>query len=317
MVAKTVYDTYWKPSPITGLVFLVMVGATMYLPYYLKVPVFVPGWVAAVCQIAFTIAVTLFFYSGIERAKQIRIMLLMFITTAVFGIIGNVFYQATVIISGQLLTTDYVVVALMNFAAVAVTMSCYRISHKKIEVTAEEEANSLHPEKLKERAPLVYALPVITAVAVMYLSQSLPNGATFAISIAFFVGLQLLICFWSAHFFFKDKTRAEKNRLGFSILAISMALGAIGNSLHHLTAFRPGFRIMVNSSEFLVMNVGAVVIVLVFVNWNKSIAEQQTKRSKLLAESVSVQPEKVAAASATTEAPETIRVEQPQDTKTV
>lgn len=320
MVAKTVYDTYWKPSPITALVFLAMAGTTMYLPYYLHVPVIIQPWVALIVQVAFTIGVTIFFYSGIAPAKQCKVAALMFLALSVFGVISNIFYQATVIVSAKMLTTDYVVVAIINFAAVALTMSCYRISRKKIEVSAEEEANELNPEKRAQNAPLVYALPVVAAVTLMYFSQSLPNGASFPISLNFFAGAQLLISFWSAHFFFKDKTRAEKNRLGLSILAITMILGAVGNLLHHLTEFRAGYRIMLNSSEFLIMNVGAVVIVLVFVNWNKSIAEQRAKRAKLLEsslppESVTIPPEKVAAAAASTD--EGVKLEKPQDKKTV
>ncbi len=317
MVAKTVYDTYWKPSPITALVFLVMTGTTMYLPYYLHLPVIIQPWVAVVVQVAFTIGVTIFFYTGIAPAKQCKVAALMFVALSVFGIISNIFYQATVIVSAKMLTTDYVVIAIINFAAVAMTISCYRISRKKIEVSAEEEANELNPDKRAQSAPFVYAIPVVAAVAVMYFSQSLPNGASFPISLTFFAGTQLLISFWSAHFFFKDKTRAEKNRLGLSILAITMLLGAIGNLLHHLTEFRAGYRIMLNSNEFLIMNVGAVVIVLVYVNWNKSIAEQRAKRAKLLEpvpppETVSVPPEKVAAAASSSD-----EAAKPQDTKSV
>ncbi len=330
MVAKTVYDTNWKPVPITGLVFIVMAAAIIYIPYFLKVPVFTVPWVAIVCQVTFCIAVTTFFYSGISRFKQFQITMFTFAGVGFFGIIGNLFYQATYLVSTGLLTTDYVVVAIMNLAGVALTMSCYRITSKKVEVSPQDEARALDPERLAKWAPLVYALPVMAAVALMMASINLPNGASFAINLPFYVCMQIFLSFWTAFFFFKDKTRGEKIRLGFSTLAIALLLGTVGNVTQHLTALGFGMRIVLNSNQFIIMNAGAAVIVLVFVNWRKKIAEQMAKRSQLLEAPVSAErvpvtagatPQAVAietSRSATSEKLETpIKTEQPQDSKTV
>ncbi|MDZ4837040.1 MAG: hypothetical protein SGJ27_24925 [Candidatus Melainabacteria bacterium] len=332
MVAKTVYDTYWKPSPITGLILLVMTGAIIYLPHFMKVPVFITPWVAVTLQLAICIVVTLFFYSGVDRFKQFRITMLMYLCVAAFGVVSNLFYQATFLASPHLLTTDYVIAALMNLGSIALTLSCYRISHNKIEVSSNDEASSINPEQLEPLSPLVYALPVIASIALMYFSRSIPNGTHFAISLPFYICGQLFISLWSSFFFFKDHVRAQKIRLGLAVLSCAMALGATGNLMHHQTSWRPGWRINLYSSEFMIMNGGAIVIVLVYMMWKKSIAEQKAKRAKLLeTEATGSKPQDnvktpVAAAAApelanTPDAKvasrETIKIEQPQDSKTL
>lgn len=312
MVAKTVYDTDWKPSPITALVLLVMAIAITYVPYYLKSPTYIHPVAATLCQVSFAILVTMFFYSGISLAKQFKVAMLMLFTVSLFGLISNVFYQATYFVSGKLLTTDYVIVALMNLGGLALTLSCYRISQKKVEISAADEARALQPEKLKRLAPLIYALPVIASITCISFAHNLPRGDNFPINLAFYIALQLFISLWSGHFFFKEKSRAEKNRIGLSILSITMLLGTIGNLMYHVTMFKPGMRISLNSNEFLITNTGAVVIVLVFMHWNKKIAEQQAQKDKLLAgspESAGIQSGPTLPAEADTAAEPLITVE--------
>lgn len=282
MVAKTVYDIKWKPSPIALIVILLMVLAVMYVPSQVQSQLFINPWLGLALQIGLTFGATFFFYSGVARQKQIRIALLMLSAAGVLGIVSNLFYQATYLASAKMLVTDYIVIGLINFGALAFTLDCYRIESKKVEVPDIVDPSELPYPRIKKLTPYVCVLPIVAIAMIMHNSRYIPGGENFAIHLAFFVFAQLVLNIGGAFFFFKGETRDQKFKLSFVVVALAMALGTISNATNHLTFLRPGWRLVLNSNEFIAMNAGALIIVLVFVHWKKYLEGERVKYEKAL-----------------------------------
>ena len=300
MVAKTVYETHWKPSIGTLLVIAAAVPTIMYVPYMLQLPLFINPILGLALQLAFLAGAEMFFYMGTGRQRQLQIFGITVINFSIFGVLSNLFHQATYLVSSKILASDMLVVGLVNASAIALTLSFYRIKKSKIEISEEELAEA-GPKlsTLKKLTPVVIALPFLIFGALMYNSRYIPGGAMFAIWIPFFLAAQIFFNIGGGFYMFKTKPRAEKWRLAFAVMACAAFYGTIGNITNHLTMIRPGQRLMMNSNEFILWNVGAIVTVIVFVRWMEFIAREQEKHNLKLPKSITEPAFEVATPAAT------------------
>lgn len=308
MVAKTVYETHWKPSLGTLLVLAAAVPCIMYAPYKLQLPLFINPLLGLTLQLAFLAGAAMFFYMGTGRQRQLQIFGIEVVSLSIFGVLSNVFHQATYLVSSKTLASDMLVVGLVNASAIALTLSFYRIKKSKIEISEEALAES-GPKlsTLKKLTPVVVALPVIIFGLLMHYSRFIPNGAAFAIWIPFFLVAQIFFNIGGGFYMFKTKPRAEKWRLAFAVMACAAFYGTIGNITNHMTMLRPGARLMMNSNEFIIWNIGAIVTVIVFVKWMEFIAREQEKHSLKLPKSITAPALEVATpASETIATPDSI-----------
>jgi len=281
MVAKTVYDLYWKPSLATPAVMVAAVAAIMYLPYLLQLPIFLNPVLYICAQASFCIGITMFFYAGIKHIRLFKVLMLLVLNLSIFGVVSNLFHQATFLVSSRMIASDYLIIGLINLFAVAMTLSCYRMKQNKIEIPdGHIEPVGNRYQALKTLTPVVYLLPVIGTLAVIFNSRYVPNGAAFAINVPFFIAAQIALNIGGAFFIFKEKTRREKLRLSFGVVSFAMLYGAFGNYLHQLTTLRPGLRLILNSTEFTAMNAGALITMATIVGWNKYLASEKEKYLK-------------------------------------
>jgi len=287
MVAKTVYETHWKPSIGSLLVLAAAVPVIVYAPYKLQLPIFINPVLAVALQLVFLAGAVMFFYMGTGRQRQLQIIGVQICSYSAFGILSNIFHQATYLVSSKILASDFLVVGLINVFAIALTLSLYRIKRSKIEVSEESLADS-GPKlsTLRSMTPLVVATPVVIFAVLMLNSRYLPNGATFPLWIPFFIAAQIVLNIGGGFYMFKTRPRAEKWKLAFSVMALAGFYGTIGNISNHISMWRPGSRLMMSSNEFVLWNVGAIVTVLVFVKWMDYIAREQEKHNLRLPKSI-------------------------------
>lgn len=300
MVAKTVYETHWKPSIGSLLVLAAAVPVIMYAPYKLQLPIFINPLLAIALQLVFLAGAVMFFYMGTGRQRQLQIIGVQICCYSAFGVLSNIFHQATYLVSSKILASDFLVVGLINVFAIALTLSFYRIKRSKIEVSEESLADS-GPKlsTLRSITPLVIATPVIIFAVLMINSRYLPNGATFPLWIPFFIAAQIVLNIGGGFYMFKTRPRAEKWKLAFSVMALAGLYGTIGNISNHISMWRPGSRLMMSSNEFVLWNVGAIVTVLVFVKWMDYIAREQEKHSLRLPKSITEPAIEIATPAAT------------------
>jgi hypothetical protein len=294
MVAKTVYDANWKPSIGTFVILVAAAAGIMYLPYKLQLPIYVNPLLALVLEIAFCIGSMLFFYVGVPRGRLVRICSVQVIFYSLFGIFSNLFHQATFLVSSRVLSSDYLILGLVNVAAVALTLSCYQVKTSRVEVSEDSlKMPTSNLQNLKVLTPVVVLLPVAIFTFLILNARYVPNGATFAINVWFFIAAQIVLNIGGGFYMFKTKPRAEKVRLSFSVAALAMLYGTMSNLNNHVTMLRPGFRLMLSSSEFILWNAGAIITAIVFVKWMEYVAAEKAKHQAFAApalESVSTPP---------------------------
>lgn len=285
MVAKTVYDANWKPSIATAIVLATAVGSVMYVPYFYQQPVYVNPVFGFTAQLGFCIGASMFMYAGVPRARLIRIIGTEITAFALFGLLSNLFHHATFLVSTRILASDSIVLALLNASAIAITLSLYRIESRKIEVSPEDlDKPAAGENTLKLLTPVVLLAPVVISSFALTNARYVPNSQLFKIAIPFFIAAQITISLIAAFNLFKNETTAEKLRLSFAILGLSMFYGTIANLTSHITALTTSReRLQIDSNEFILWNAGAIITVVVFVHWRKFLNDEKQKRQRFAA----------------------------------
>lgn len=285
MVAKTVYDANWKPSIATAIVLAAAVASVMYVPYFYQQPLYVNPVFGFTAQLGFCIGASMFMYAGVPRARLIRITGTEITAFALLGLLSNILHQATFLVSTRILASDSIVLAVLNASAIAITLSLYRIESRKIEVAPEDlDKPTADENTLKLLTPVVLLAPVVISSFAIINARYVPNSQLFKIAIPFFIAAQITISLIAAFNLFKTQTTGEKLRLSFAILGLSMLYGTIANLASHMTALTTSReRLQIDSNEFILWNAGAIITVLVFVNWRKFLNDEKQKRQRLAA----------------------------------
>lgn len=274
---KTIYKLSWSPSKETALAYLLAVPAIMYLPTFFQFPVHGNVWIVAVLELLAATAATLFFYEGLKRTEQFKVLLVVLSNVGIFGVLSNLFHRATFFMQPMLILTDLDVLGLVNGLAVVCTLLAYRL--KKEEGGPAGRALVL---PFYTKIPPIGISAIIffaTMLAMVYLPYMPPYNKTWSANLPFFICVLLFITVGSGFYFFKTSPRSEKMRMGLLILALSTLFGTIGNTTNHLTEFHVGYRILMNASGFIYMNAGAILCVTCFFIWKRFLAAVTAKAS--------------------------------------
>ncbi len=274
---KTVYELSWNPSPVSVITFFASLAALLYVPYWYQLPIFFNSLLAIPLELVAAAGIVWFFYHGLERANQAKVLYLFLTIFSILGFASNLFYQSTFLLTSKTLATDGFIVGMLNACAIAVTLSCYRLKAIQIEADISGRVASTKAWWLKISPPALTAIVALLTVWVMCGWKSAIVSDTFAVNITYFIGLQLLFNVGGTFYFFRSKTRLEKIKLSFLVIAIATGLGTLSNVLHRHTTLRPGDRLELQSMDFIIMNAGALIIVLTYELWKRHLKSEAEK----------------------------------------
>ncbi len=279
---KTVFQLNWNPSPVSVIVFVASLAALIYVPYWFQIPVFLSALMALPLELVLAAGIVWFFYHGLELVSLVKIFFLFLAIFSLLGFASNLFYQSTFLLSSRTLSTDGFIIGMLNAGAIAVTLSSYKL--KAIKVDAESLAVApTEPWVLKVRPIALSAAIAVLTIWLMCDWTSLIVSDSFAVNIIYFIGTQLLFNVGGTFYFFRSKPRIEKIKLSFLVIAIATGLGTLSNLVHHHTLLRPGDRLELRSMDFMIMNAGALIIVLAYELWSRHLKSEQEKYAARLA----------------------------------
>lgn len=264
MAAKTVYTL--KPGPLK-----------IAIPVFLAA--FVAGvWIPALCtrcfevtlvfmiplQIILTGAATAYFYDGLRLGDQIKTGL--FILTLTFAVLicNNILYTSFLILPMGILSFNPVSLLLANCAAVIATLPIYLLEKQTIEVD-----ENYKPERIFAKIPPLYVSLFILSVAVLsiFICPDYLHYRDLEVTIYYFVLVQSALPLLATNFFFGSFELGKRIRIYFTILALALAIGALENFMYHHFTPCVGYRLRTNASDFITMNLAAVMAVVAYEKW--------------------------------------------------
>lgn len=264
MVTKTVYSL--KPGPLKVAV-----------PVFLAA--FIAGvWIPALCtrcfevtlifmvplQVILTVAATAYFYDGLKLGDQIKTGL--FILTITFAVLicNNILYTSFLLLPMGILSFNPVSLLLANCAAVIATLPIYLLEKQTVEVD-----ETIKPERIWAKIPPLYVALFILGVAVLsiFICPDYLHYRDLEVTVYYFVFVQLALPLLATNFFFGTYELGKRIRLYLTILALALALGALENYMYQHFTPCVGFRLRTNASDFITMNLAAVMAVVAYEKW--------------------------------------------------
>lgn len=240
---------------------------------------FIAGvWIPALCtrcfevtllfmipfQIILTGAATAYFYDGLRLNDQIKTAL--FILTLTFAVLicNNILFTSFLLLPMGVLSFNPVSFLLANCAAVIATLPIYLLEKQTVEVD-----ETIKPERIFAKIPPLYVALFIVGVAVLsiFICPDYLHYRDLEVTVYYFVLVQLALPLLATNFFFGTFERARRIRLYLSILALALAIGALENYMYHHFTPSVGFRIRTNASDFITMNLAAVMAVVAYEKW--------------------------------------------------
>ncbi len=217
-------------------------------------------------QIILTVAATGYFYDGLRLPEQIRTGL--FILTITFAILfcNNILFCSFVLLPWGVLSFNPVSFLLANGAAVIATLPIYLIEKHKIEVD-----DSYKPERIWAKIPPIYVAGFIMFVVILsiFISPDYLHYRDLEVTVYYFALVQMALPLLATNFFFGSFELNKRARIYFTILALALAIGALENFMYSHFVPCIGFRIRANASDFITMNLGAVLTVVAYQKWKQ------------------------------------------------
>jgi hypothetical protein len=292
---KTIYKLNWQPSKPMAVATIVSLAAVLMAPVLfdnlfseqqLDFKVIWNCWFVVFVQALLSLGGTLFFYEGIPRLQQFRILSLQLAIVFIFATISNTMYRNELC---EILSRGEMIVHLaawgaVNVAAMICTLFVYRLEPVKVEVGSKEAVPST---PLWLSIPPA-AVPMIVAALAIVLMPLAPNllprdKSIFRCTVPFFIGGQILFGIVTVNWLLNKKTWGQKIRHALMIVATSMGFGTLCNLINVRSTLRPGLRIEISAGEYLLMNLAAMLCVIGYFVWERIRNGELAKRAELLA----------------------------------
>lgn len=243
-------------------------------------------WFVVLAQAFIAIGGVLFFYEGLPRRQQFRILSMFLAFVFVFATICNTIYgnELCEILSRGEMIIHLAAWGAVNIAAMICTLFVYRLEPIKVEIGSPAAVPST---PLWLSIPPA-AVPVIFAAIAIALIPLAPNllprdKSLFRCTVPFFIGGQILFGIVTANWLLTKKTWPQKIRHALMIVATSMFFGTLCNIINVRSTLRPGFRIEISAGEYILMNLAAMLCVIGYFVWERIRNGELAKRAELLA----------------------------------
>lgn len=292
---KTIYKLSWRPSKPMAVAAILSLAAVLVAPVLfeylfseqqLDFKVIWSCWFVLFVQALLSFGGTLFFYEGVPRRQQFRILSMQLAFVFIFATISNTIYRNELC---EILSRGEMIIHLaawgaVNIAAMTCTLFVYRLEPVKVEVGSKAAVPST---PLWVSIPPA-AIPVIVAAIAIALIPLAPNllprdKSIFRCTIPFFLGGQILFGIVTVNWLLNKKTWRQKIRHALMIVATSMGFGTLCNIMNARSALRPGFRIEMSAGEYVLMNLAAMLCVIGYFVWERIRSGELAKRAELLA----------------------------------
>lgn len=317
---KTIYKLSWNPSKPVAIAAVLSLAAVLIAPVLfeqlfseqqLDFKVIWNCWFVVLVQTLVSVGGTLFFYEGVPRRQQFRILSMQLAFVFIFATISNTIYAndlCEILSRGEMLI-HLAAWGAVNIAAMICTLFVYRLEPVKVEVGSPDAAPTA---RLWLKIPPAAVPLIFTGIAIAMIPLApdlLPRDQSiFRCTIPFFVGGQLLFSIVTVNWLLNKKTWAQKIRHALMIFATSMFFGTLCNLINGRSALRPGFRIEISAGEYLLMNLSAMLCVIGYFVWERIVNIEKAKRAELLATAPG-SPSPVSETAAPASSPESPAVE--------
>lgn len=310
---KTIYKLSWNPSRPMAVAAALSLAAVLIAPVLseqlfsdqnLDFKVIWSCWFVALVQMLASVGGTLFFYEGVPRRQQFRILSIQLAFVFIFATISNTIYanELCEILSRGEMLIHLAAWGAVNIAAMICTLFVYRLEPIKVEVGSPAAAPTA---RLWLKIPPAAVPLIFTGIAIAMIPLApdlLPRDQSlFRCTIPFFVGGQLLFSIVTVNWLLNKKTWGQKIRHALMIVATSMFFGTLCNLINGRSALRPGFRIEISAGEYLLMNLGAMLCVIGYFVWERIVNSEKAKRLELTATAPVSQPSASASPSPVSE----------------
>ena len=225
-----------------------------------------------------------FFYSDVSRLSRLKAAFSLIACVSLLGIVANLSDQAFIMLGQSTILFDVVALPLVYVCATLTLLAFGRL--KKVVVERKDPKEPARPNIWQTIAlninPWVMAGLIFSiATAIGFFPPDYRTDRSFAVTFIFFFWIQMGTVYILTNMFFPEAKGNERFRVYYTILSLALIIGALANLDHDQITTRVGNRIDINTVTFVIMNLGAILTVSGFHNWNSYLSELKEKFGSL------------------------------------